>query len=90
LNNSKILGEGSYQISPESLNKFKILGGGSSHTRYQTPSENSNNPRIPEESFHTSLVNSIFVGCKEESNQTSLYTTRSKGVKRKELLSRKN
>jgi len=46
LNKSKILGEGSYQIFPESLNKFKILR----RESYQILPENSSNPRIPEES----------------------------------------
>ena len=31
-----------------------------------------NNPRIPEEGFRTSIVNSTLVDCEEESNQTSL------------------
>jgi len=60
---NKILGEESYQTSPESLNNSKILGRGS----YQTPPQNSNNPRIPEKSFRASLVNSTPVNWKEGS-----------------------
>ena len=47
---SKILGEGSYQTSPEELN----------------------NSGIAEKNFHTSLLNSTPVDCKEVNNQTSL------------------
>ncbi|EGI68796.1 hypothetical protein G5I_02511 [Acromyrmex echinatior] len=39
---------------------------------YQTSSEELNNSGIAEESFHTSLLNSILVDCKEVNNQISL------------------
>jgi len=69
---SKIIGEGSYQTSPENLQNFQILGGGN----YQTSPENLNNHRITEKSFQTSFVNSTPVDCNEDSsNKTSLRDT---------------
>lgn len=68
---SKILGGGSYQSSPEILNDSKIRGGRS----YQTSSKFLNNPRITDESSQTFLVYSTPVDCEEGSNQTSLGDT---------------
>ena len=68
LNNSKNFGEGSYQTSPENLNNSKSFGEGS----YQTSPEELNNSGIAEKNFHTSLLNSTPVDCKEINNRISL------------------
>jgi len=84
LNNPKFLGGGNYQTPPENINNPKILGGENDQTlpeNINNPkilkegsfqvSPKRKISRFSEGNFQTSLENSSFVDCEEESYQTS-------------------